>query len=145
MINLDIEGMGDEVYVGPIGITNRKIIRYVHEAAQKTKFSFVESADFPASDQESFAKSNLESIAISIVPKGDGDRLSKYVHNGYKADSANMPQILGVLHTFEDRSRLISPSSLKMSYDYTKALLLLLNEARFIQPMDLPKNAMKRK
>jgi Zn-dependent M28 family amino/carboxypeptidase len=38
MINLDVEGLGDEVFVGPVGNNNRKIMRYVHEAVQKTGF-----------------------------------------------------------------------------------------------------------
>jgi len=129
MVNLDIEGTGEEVYVGPVGSNNQKIIRYVHEAEQKTGFPFVESAEFPASDQVSFAKFNLQDIAISIVPKGDSERLSKFVHNGYKADSIDTPKVLGVMHTFEDRSRLVSPASLKMSYEFTKTLLMLLNES----------------
>jgi hypothetical protein len=129
MINLDIEGAGDEVYVGPVGDNNRTFLRYVHEAAQKTGFPFVESAEFPASDHELFTKFNLQNIAISIVPKGDSERLNKFVHNGYKADSIDTPQVLRVMHTFEDRSRLVSPASLKMSYEFTKTLLMLLNES----------------
>jgi Zn-dependent M28 family amino/carboxypeptidase len=129
MINLDIEGTGEEVYVGPIGSNNRTMIRYVHEAAQKTGFPLFESAAYPASDHESFSKFNLQDISIAIVPKGDGERLSKYVHNGYKADSLDTPQILKVMHTFEDRSRLVTPAALKMSFEFTKTLLLLLNES----------------
>jgi len=129
MINLDIEGTGEEVYVGPVGSNNQKIIRYIHEAEQKTGFPFVESTEFPASDQVSFEKYNLQDIAISIVPKGDSNRLSKFVRNGYKADSIDTPRVLGVMHTFEDRSRLVSPASLKMSYEFTKTLLMLLNES----------------
>ena len=129
MVNLDIEGTGEEVYVGPVGNNNRTIMRYVHEAEQKTGFPFVEGAEFPSSDQVSFAKFNLLDIAISIVPKGDSERLSKFVHNGYKADSIDTPKVLGVMHTFEDRSRLVSPASLKMSYEFTKTLLMLLNES----------------
>jgi hypothetical protein len=129
MINLDIEGTGEEVYVGPVGSNNRTIIRYVHEAAQKTGYPLYESAAYPASDQESFAKFNLQNISISIVPRGDGERLSKYVHNGYKADSLDTPKILKVMHTFEDRSRLVTPAALKMSFEFTKTLLLLLNES----------------
>jgi hypothetical protein len=129
MINLDMEGTGEEVYVGPVGDNNRTFIRYVHEAAKATGFPFFESAEFPGSDQVSFAKSNLQDIAISIVPKGDGERLSKFIRNGYKADSIDMPKVLGVMHTFEDRSRLVSPVSLKMSFEFTKTLLMLLNES----------------
>jgi hypothetical protein len=129
MINLDIEGTGEEVFVGPVGSNNRFLMRYVHEAAQKNGFPLVEHSDYPGSDYESFAKYHLENISVSIVPKGDGDRLSKYVHNGYKADSIDAPKVIGVMQTVDDRSNLVAPASLKMSYEFTKTLLVLLNES----------------
>jgi hypothetical protein len=130
MINLDIEGTGEEVYVGPVGRNNKLLMRYIREAAQKNGFPLVENADYLSSDYESFDQYRLENISISIVPKGDGDRLSKYVHNNYKIDSSDAPKTLGVIHTVNDRSNLVSPASLKMSYDLTKTLLLLLNGSR---------------
>jgi hypothetical protein len=90
----------------------------------------VEHAEYPASDHEAFAFYRLENISISIVPKGDGDRLSKLVENGYKADSLELPKVLGVMHTTDDRANLVSPQSLKMSYEFTKNLIVLLNESR---------------
>lgn len=148
MINLDVEGSGDEVFVGPVSNNNRKIMRYVHEAAQKTGFLISEYADYPKSDFTPFAELNLENISISIVPKGDGYRLSRYVHYGYKTDSIEIPQSLGLMHTPDDRSIYVSLLSLKMSYEFTKTLLLLLNEATFIEPIiikELPKGPLKRK
>jgi len=130
MINLDIEGTGEEVYVGPVGRYNRLLMRYIHEAAQQNGFPLVENSVYPESDYESFAEYRLENISISIVPKGDGERLSKFVHNGFKADSINVPKVLRVMHTADDRSNLVSPTSLKMSYEFTKTLLMLLNESR---------------
>jgi len=129
MINLDIEGTGDEVFVGPVGRSNGFLMRYIHEAAKKNGSSLVQHADYPGSDYQSFADYNLENISISIVPKGDGDRLSKFVHDGYKADSLNAPKVLGVMHTVYDRSSLVTPASLKMSYEFTDTLLILLNES----------------
>ena len=129
MINLDIEGTGNEVFVGPIGRLNRFLLRYIHEAAKKNGSTLVENADYPGSDYQSFADYNLENISISIVPKGDGDRLSKFVHDGYKADSLNTPKVLGVMHTVYDRSSLVTPASLKMSYEFADTLLILLNES----------------
>jgi acetylornithine deacetylase/succinyl-diaminopimelate desuccinylase-like protein len=103
MINLDIEGSGDELFVGPVGRDNRFLMRYVHEVAQKNGIPLVEHSEYPGSDYESFAQYHLENISISIVPKGDGDRLSKFVHNNYKADSIDAPQVLSVMHTMDDR------------------------------------------
>jgi Zn-dependent M28 family amino/carboxypeptidase len=130
MINLDYEGSGEEVYVGPVNRNNRFLMRFVRDAALKTGFPLVEMSEYPASDYQSFDDYRLENISISIVPNGDGERLSKYVRNGYKADSLDAPKVLGILHTVNDRSNLVSPASLKMSYEFTKTLLGLLNEAR---------------
>ena len=135
MINLDIEGLGEEVFVGPVGDNNRFIMRYIHEAVKRTGFSFVERTEYPISDHESFTNLYLESIAISIIPKGEADRLTKFVRNGYKIDSTDELPIHGILHTVDDRSNLVSSSSLKMSYEFTKTFLLLLNEARDIPPV----------
>jgi hypothetical protein len=137
MINLDMEGSGEELYVGPVGIYNRFLTRYVHEAAQKLGYPLVENSEYPASDYQSFEQYRLENISVSVVPKGDGDRLSKFVHNGYKADSLDPPRVLGIMHTADDRSNLVSPSSLKMSYEFTRTFLLLLNQSR--RPIDFPK------
>jgi len=130
MINLEVEGSGEEVFVGPVGNSNRIVMRYVHEAAKKTGFPFVEHAEFPSSDHDSFAKIHLENICISVVPRGDGDRLSKFVRQGYKSDSLDLPKIMGIIHTVDDRSNAISQASLKMSYEFTKTLLFLLNVSR---------------
>jgi hypothetical protein len=130
MINLDIEGSGEELYVGPVGMNTRFVMRYVREAGLKTGFPFVEFPEFPASDHVPFGQLNLENIAISVVPKGDAARLSKFVKNGYKSDSADVPQVMKVMHSVDDRSNFVTPSALKMSFEYTRTLLLLLNESK---------------
>jgi Zn-dependent M28 family amino/carboxypeptidase len=146
MINLDVEGLGDEIFIGPVGNNNRKIMRYVHEAAQKTGYTLSEYPDYPASDFKPFNDHNLENISISVVPKGDGYKLSRYVQNGYKTESIEMPQSLGLMHTSDDRSAYVSMLSLKMSFEFTRTLLLLLNDAKFIEPIKLiPKGPVRRK
>lgn len=128
MINLDVEGTGEEVFVGPVGRNSQFLLPFVREAARRTNLAVAEAADFPESDQVVFDTMQLENIAISIVPQGDGDRLRRFVHNGNKADSAGFPHVLGVMHTIDDRSNLISPKALAASYEFVKTLLLLLNE-----------------
>ncbi len=131
MINLDIEGTGDELYIGPIDYqTDRMLLPIVHEAEQQTGFASVERSVYPESDYLPFARYHLANISISVVPKGDGDRLSRMVSNGGKPDSSAVPHVLFAMHTPYDRSSFIEPKSLKISYEFTKALLLLLNSRR---------------
>jgi hypothetical protein len=130
MINLDIEGTGEELFVGPTGNNTRLIMRYVREAAQKIHAPMVEKNKYPGSDHEPFIKLGLETISISVVPRGDGERLSNWVQNGYKADPAHLPKVMDVMHTQNDRSNLVTPEALKLSFEFTKTLLLLLNDSK---------------
>ncbi len=130
MINLDVEGTGEEVFVGPVGNYSQFLLPFIREAGRRTGLTVVERSEFPSSDNDVFGKLQLENIAISIVPKGDGDRLSNFVHNGFKSDSADFPRVLAVMHTGDDRSILVSPKSLSASYNFVKTVLLLLNNAR---------------
>ena len=131
MINLDVEGTGDEVYVGPVGGGDDDIImKYIREARDKTKYTYNESAYYPDSDHESFGRAKLENISISIVPKGDADKLSRWTKSGYRPfeKPEDVPEVLNVMHSPRDSSTYVSPDALNMSYVFTKTTLLLLDE-----------------
>jgi Zn-dependent M28 family amino/carboxypeptidase len=131
MINLDIEGTGDELYIGPADLqTTPMLLPIVHEAEQQTGFPAFENAVYPESDYLSFARFHLENISISVVPRGDGNRLSRMIAGGVRPDSASVPRVLRAMHTPNDRSMFIEPKALKMSYEFTETLLLLLNSRR---------------
>ena len=131
MINLDVEGTGDEIYVGPIGGGDDDLVlKYIHEARNKTKYSYEENEIYPGSDHESFARAKLENISISVVVKGDVEKLVKWTKSGFKkiATPEDMPEVLKVMHTSNDKSDYMSPAALNMSYVFTKTALLLLDQ-----------------
>ncbi len=133
MINLDVEGTGDEVYVGPVGGGDDDLImKYVHSARDKTRLPYFESPSYPDSDHESFAHARLENISISIVPHGDGKKLSDWVRSGFKpfANPGNAPLVLGVMHSPHDSSTYVTPKALSASYEFTKTVLQLFNESQ---------------
>lgn len=133
MINLDVEGTGEEVYVGPVGGGDDDVVmKYVRAARAKTKLPYVESEFYPDSDHESFAKAGLENISISVVPSGDGKKLSIWAQSGFKpfAKTTDVPKVLGVMHSPHDSSTYVSPKALATSYEFTKAILQLFNEAQ---------------
>lgn len=128
MINLDIEGAGDEVYVGPVGGGDDDFLMpLVRKTAKKTKFSLREKDFYPPSDFRSFANMHLENISISVVPKGDAELLSKMTRSGGKVDANDTPKIMKILHTPNDRVDQMTPDALKISYEFTSTLLQLLN------------------
>ncbi|HWP82981.1 MAG TPA: M28 family peptidase [Bacteroidota bacterium] len=131
MINLDVEGMGDEVYVGPVGGGDDEfIMKYVEQAKQKTGYKVQAREFYPPSDWGSFAAAKLENISISVVPKGDVDLLAQAVKDNWQVDSTRIPVVLKTMHTPEDKSIHMSPDALKISFEFTKALILLLNNSR---------------
>ena len=129
MINLDVEGTGEEVYVGPVGGGDDDLLMpLVRQAASETKFSLKEDPLYPGSDHESFASEKLENISISVVPKGDAELLSEMVKNRWRVAPGRLPKVMRVMHTSEDSSREMTPEALYTSYEFTKAVLLKLNE-----------------
>ncbi len=131
MINLDVQGTGEEVYVGPVGGgDDDRIMPIVRDAARKTGFPFQAREFYPPSDWGSFADAKLENISISIVPKGDADLLDEALRNQWKMDSTRVPQVMKVMHTPEDKSVHVSPKALSMSFEFTRTVLLLLNQSK---------------
>ncbi|MBI4428305.1 MAG: M28 family peptidase [Ignavibacteriales bacterium] len=130
MINLDVEGMGDEVYVGPVGGGDDNFIMpIVRRAAKRTGRAFTERATYPSSDHVSFANAKLENISVSVVPKGDADKLVGML-SSQKVDAASFPQVMKVMHTPHDSSTYMTSKALGISFEFTKTLLMLLNESK---------------
>ncbi len=128
MINLDIEGMGDVVCVGPVGGGDDNFLMPIlRKAAKQTKFDYKEEDAYPGSDYAAFANAGLENISISVVPKGDPELLARMMKSGGRIDPKYTPRVMTVIHTPNDRSTKMSPRSLGISYDFTLAALRLLN------------------
>jgi len=131
MINLDVEGTGDVVYAGPVGGgDDDMLMKYIRLAHDKTMYNYHENEAYPGSDHLSFAAAKLENISISIVPKGDAEKLAKWVASGEgRIDNPDdVPGVLKVMHSPEDKSKYVSPEALFMSYNFTKTALLALDE-----------------
>jgi len=130
MINLDVEGTGEEVYVGPVGGGDDDLILpYVRRAVKAVRATLRESQHYPPSDHLSFANKRLENISISIVPKGDVLLFEKAAKNGWNIDPKEMPKVMKVMHTPNDKSSLVSPRALETSYIVVSNILQLLNDA----------------
>ncbi|HEY6951778.1 MAG TPA: M28 family peptidase [Bacteroidota bacterium] len=128
MINLDIEGTGDEVYVGPVGGGDDDFLMpMVRKTAKQTKYVLRETSFYPPSDFKSFVNMHLENISISVVPKGDAELLTKMTRSGGKIDAKDTPKIMKTIHTPNDRVDQMTPGALKISYEFTNTLLQMLN------------------
>ncbi|MBI3005384.1 MAG: M20/M25/M40 family metallo-hydrolase [Ignavibacteriales bacterium] len=130
MINLDVEGTGDEVFVGPVGGGDDNVIMPIaRKAAKRTGYTFIEATVYPPSDYMSFANAKLENISVSVLPKGDADKLVSFLSN-HKVNTDTYPQVMKVMHTPHDSSAYMSPKALGISFEFTRTLLMLLNETK---------------
>ena len=130
MVNLDVEGMGDELFVGPVGGGDDDFIMpLARQAAKQIGYTLTERPQYPPSDHISFANARLENISVSVVPKGDPDKLVS-MFSGQSADTSNYPLVMKVMHTPHDSSRYMSARALSMSFNFTSTLLKLLNESK---------------
>jgi hypothetical protein len=132
MVNLDVEGSGNTVYIGPVGGGDDSLIMpLARQAAKLTKVPFEERELYPDSDHESFLHAGLENISVSVVPAGDVDKLVAMVKNGWRVNSEkDLPEVMNVMHTARDGSQFVTPEALMTSYSFTKKLVELLNAVK---------------
>lgn len=128
MINLDVNGMGDMVFVGPVGGGDDDLLLpMARGAAARERLPFREHEFYPPSDHLSFGIRKLENISVSVVPAADVDLLVEAVLNGWQIDADKVPEVMKYMHTPEDKSEHVSPKALEISYRFTTALLESLN------------------
>lgn len=130
MINLDVEGMGDALFVGPVGGgDNDVLLPFVRQAAKTLAVPYHETDAYPPSDHLSFAQRNLENISVSVVPSSDVPLLIETVKSGWQPDPSRLPEVLKLMHTPRDSSTYVSPDALSLSFRLVKQTLTLLNES----------------
>jgi hypothetical protein len=130
MVNLDVEGLGDELYVGPAGRWNERfLLPLARKAADSLQLSLQDRTAYPMSDYASFGSAGLENISISVVPKGDADRLAGMLERGGSVSASNMPEVMKVIHTHNDLAKYVSVDALKLSFEYTQTLLVLIDDS----------------
>ncbi|GJQ21807.1 MAG: hypothetical protein HBSIN02_21620 [Bacteroidia bacterium] len=128
MINLDVEGMGEAVYVGPVGGGDDDLIMpVVRTAAGKLKVPFFESEHYPPSDHRSFGRRGLENISVSVVPSADVPLLIEAVAGGWQLNPDRMPEVMKFMHTPRDSAVYVSKDALDLSFRFMKAILARLN------------------
>lgn len=128
MINLDVNGMGDVVYVGPVGGGDDEVIMpLARGTATKEGIPFREHEFYPPSDHLSFGIRKLENISVSVVPEGDVNLLVEAVLNGWQIDPENVPEVMKYMHTPEDKLEHVSLKALELSFRFTSKLLSQLN------------------
>jgi hypothetical protein len=132
MINLDVEGTGGEIYVGPTkGKHHSVMLKYVHQVIDKMRFPYYEDEVIPETDNESFDDAGMENISISLVPQGDGKKISDLCKDplSSKVNDENYPKVLNVMHTINDTSDRIQPEALETAYEFAIETLLLLDNS----------------
>lgn len=128
LINLDVVGMGNEIYVGPVGGgDDDRILPALRKAADSLDLSAVFSAQYPDSDHESFARRGLENLSISVVLKGDAVKLNRLLKDGWSGKNEDMPRTLTTMHSPADTPDLVEPSTLALVLEFVRTAVVLLD------------------
>lgn len=139
MINLDVVGSGEEIYVGPAeGDDDSVVLPHVRAAAAALGYPYAEHALYPGSDHGAFARAGLENISISVVPPGDTRRVTSMLEGlqsgrlSAPPDTASpdYPIVLKVMHTPGDSAALVTPAALTMAYELARGALLRLDQSQ---------------
>ena len=127
MINLDVVGTGEVVYIGPVGGgDDDRVMRSIRRAARTTNLPIDERERYPASDHLSFARADLENISLSVMPVRVVDRLDAMI-SGFAREQDTLPEVLSVMHTPRDSSTRMSGQALSLVYTLVKGTLLDLD------------------
>lgn len=128
LINLDVVGRGNEVYVGPVGGgDDDRMLPALRKAADSLTLNAVFSAQYPDSDHESFARRGLENISISVLPEGDAAKLNRLLKDGWSGKNEDMPLSLMTMHSPGDTADLVEPTSLALALQLVRTAVVLLN------------------
>ena len=127
MINLDVVGTGEVIYVGPVGGgDDDRVMRFLRQAAGKADLPLDERERYPGSDHLSFARAGLENISLSVMPLGVVDRLDAMM-SGSAVEQAEMPEVLAVMHTPNDSSGRMSGQALALVFALVREAVLDLD------------------
>ncbi|HLX12670.1 MAG TPA: M28 family peptidase [Bacteroidota bacterium] len=130
MINLDVEGTGSEIFAGPTGQPADSLLLAALRATRDSLgYAYYESADYPESDYLSFVNAHISAISVSVVPAGDGRRLSKWVADGFREpkNPQDAPLVLRVMHTPGDKSDQVTGDALVKSFRFVAGMIARIN------------------
>ncbi len=129
MVNLDVVGTGEVLYVGPVGGGDDDFVMgAVRRTAEREGLTLDERERYPGSDHLSFARRGLENISVSVMPVGVTDQLDGMMQGSPPVEE-DLPEVLAVMHTPRDSSTRMSGSALQKAYTLVRGVLLDL-EAR---------------
>ena len=129
MINMDVVGMGTELYAGPVGGGDDDVIMPImRQAAASIGVRLGELPDYPGSDHLSFAGAGLENISLSILPEGDAEKVLAML-NGEKMTGETAPEVMQTMHTPRDGPETVSGKAMMIMYTFVREVLLFTEKS----------------
>ncbi|MCU0453196.1 MAG: M28 family metallopeptidase [Bacteroidetes bacterium] len=128
MLNLDVVGMGNEMFIGPVGGgDDDRMLPALRKAADSLRIPATFGETYPDSDHESFARRGLENLSISLMPAGDAAKLIRLLKEGWSGKLEDMPRALTTMHSPSDTADLVDPASLALALKFVRTSVVLLN------------------
>jgi len=119
VINLDVVGVGDMLYIGPVGGGDDDVIMpYIRNAAEELNLKTAERPQYPGSDHRSFMQKNIENISISVMEEETFPLLERVMFEGDRTvKREEMSKIMTYMHTPNDNLDYISKRAMEMVFE----------------------------
>jgi Zn-dependent M28 family amino/carboxypeptidase len=130
MVNLDVNGFGDNLIFGPQTASNGAAVQALRTICLDVAAACTELPRMPPSDDISFQNGGIPAVSIATVPALQAHQLWLLM-NGGKASGLQpgfTPQILGTIHTAADTPDLVERNAMVRAYRIALALVRALGK-----------------
>lgn len=130
VINADINAYGDTLMHGlNNGPQSAGVTAAVRSVCAERSLSCLDFPQYPPGDDAAFAAAGVPTVSLGFLPRAEAEKLKVFLRNPAEAsrDPANLPPILGLIHTANDNIDHVQPATLAAAADAFTALVMKLD------------------
>jgi len=130
MINLDVVGLGDMLYIHPVGGGDDDVIMsYIRKTVKNLNVKIEETTASPGSDYFPFMNAKIENIGISAVPEDALPFFNRFfLQRDRTITREEMPVIMKYMHTPKDNLDYISKEAMEMVFLVLKNVVMNIDK-----------------
>jgi len=125
-LNIDVFGYGNALWAlapKPASLTARAM----RQAAAECKFPLEIGPIFPASDHLSFAKTGVDTLALSLLERREIERMKRYLNNQRPDET---PRILTIIHSAHDTPDKVDRAAVLRALPVVEQAIRLMDKER---------------
>jgi acetylornithine deacetylase/succinyl-diaminopimelate desuccinylase-like protein len=130
VVNADVNSYGDTLMYGlNNGPQSAGINNAVSDLCATRKMSCLDFPEYPPSDDLVFSGAGVPTVSLGFLPKAEAEKLRVFMQNppASAPSPGTVPDILGLIHTPNDRIERVEASTLAAASDFFAALVMKLD------------------